>query len=503
MSHGKIFFWGGLAFLGGVGLASWWQPDFYLAGTVALGGVGALIINRKWLVIGLLLVAAGLGMMRLGLARERPEDHVSNWNDQTVELTGVIVAEPEEQEERTKLTVAVDTVSGEVAVGRVLVLVPRYPTYDYGQRLSIKGKMQTPENLNDFDYQNYLARYDIYSTMYEPAIEVTGVGGGNPVLAGLLIFKKQLARSLQRVVPEPEAGFALGILLGQQAAVGQTTRDAFRASGTMHVMAVSGYNITIVATLLIAVTKRAGRRASFLLALVGIISFVLITGAGASVVRAALMGGLVLLAGQTGRVSAIRNVLVATAVVMVAQNPLVLRFDIGFQLSFMAVVGLVYVSPRIEKYLARVPKALMLRDSLLATLSANVMTLPITLVYFGQLSPLAPLINVALLPSIPAAMAVSFATALAGLVSGPLAQLLSYPTWLILAYGIKVVQWGASLPGATLKVGQETVWWVLVAYAGVLLMIWRPTTKKALKGRLKEFGHPLHGEAGAQDQRFG
>ncbi len=501
MSRGRIFFWSGLAFLCGVGLASWWRPDFYLAVAVTLGGVGALIINRKWLVIGLILLFAGLGMMRLGAARERPENHVSAWNDQAVELTGVIVAEPEEGEERTKLTVAVDAVSGEAAVGRVLILVPRYPTYDYGQRLSIEGKMQTPENLDDFDYQNYLARYDIYSTMYEPAIEVVGTDGGNPVMAGLLIFKKQLARSLQRTVPEPEAGFALGILLGQQAAVGQTTQDAFRASGTMHVMAVSGYNITIVATLLIAITKKTGRRWSFLMALVGISAFVLITGAGASVVRAALMGGLVLLAGQTGRVSAIRNVLVATAVVMVAQNPLVLRFDIGFQLSFMAVVGLVYVSPRIEKYLARVPPALMLRDSLLATLSANVMTLPITLIYFGQFSPLSPLINVALLPSIPAAMAVSFATALAGLVSGSLAQLLSYPTWLILAYGLQVVKWGAALPGATLKLEGQMVWWALLGYLIVALLLLLPRMKMN-KTRAKKVKGTCLGEAGAQSERF-
>ncbi len=97
MSRGKIFFWCGLAFLGGVGLASVWRPDFYLAVTVMVAGVFIGLINRKWLVVGLILLLVGLGMMRLGAARERPENHVSNWNDQAVELTGVIVAEPEEQ----------------------------------------------------------------------------------------------------------------------------------------------------------------------------------------------------------------------------------------------------------------------------------------------------------------------------------------------------------------------------------------------------------------------
>ncbi len=420
--------------------------------------------------MGLIILFIGLGMIRLCQARDLPDNHVGNWNDQKVKLTGTIAAEPEELAARTKLIVAVEQAEGEAAAGKVLVLVPRYPTYEYGQKIEFGGKLQAPENFAEFDYQNYLARYGIYSTMYEPAIEVIG-RGGNPVLAALLVAKKYLAQSLQKTVPEPEAGFALGILLGQKSAVGELTQSAFRDSGTMHVMAVSGYNITIVATLMISATKWAGRRWSFFIAVIGITAFVLITGAQASVVRAALMGGLVLLAQQSGRTSGVRNVLVATAVIMVAINPLVLRFDIGFQLSFMAVLGLVYVGPLLEKYLIKVPKVLMLRESLTATLSANAMTFPISLVYFGQVSPLAPIINVILLPSIPMAMTASFIVALAGLVAVPLGEIASYPAWLILTYGIRVVKWGASLPGVSMQIAGEGRWLVLAVYMVIVISV--------------------------------
>lgn len=480
MSRGKIFFWSGLAFLAGVLADSVIDLDQIVVGVFAVSGIILVCLNKKTLVIGLMIVLVGLGMYRLQLARERPENHVSAWNDQAVALSGIITLEPDEREESTRLTLAVEEAGGEPAAGRVLIFVPRYPVYEYGQKLRVKGKLQTPENFADFDYQNYLARYGVYSTMYQPPIEVIG-SGGNPVMAGLLAGKKRLVNSIERLIPEPEAGFALGILLGQQAAVGEATQNAFRASGTMHVMAVSGYNITIVASLLIAASRRAGRRWSFLIAIIGIGAFVLITGASASVVRAALMGGLVLLSQQTGRVSSVRNVLVAAAVIMVAINPLVLRFDIGFQLSFLAVVGLVYVGPRLEKFLTRVPKALLLRESLTATLSANAMTLPITLVYFGQISPLAPLINVILLPSIPIAMGMSFVTALVGLLDPILGQLATYPTWLILTYGIKVVKWGASLPGATLLVEKNLAWLALLGYGVIAGLLGWPKIKKAFQ----------------------
>ena len=496
MSRGKLFFWNGLAFLSGVGLASFWIPNFVLVGSIVLGGIFFSVLSKKGLAVGLLLISFGLGLGRLVQFRELPANHISHWNDQTVELVGAIAVEPEEQEGRTKLTVWAEEINGEKTAGRVLILSPRYPFYEYGQHLLIRGQLQTPENFADFDYQNYLARYGIFSTMYQPKLEVIG-RGGHPFMKILLQAKKKLAQSLQRIIPEPEAGFALGILLGQQAAVGESTQESFRASGTMHVMAVSGYNITIVATLLIGVTKWAGRRGSFLLAVTGISSFVLITGASASVVRAALMGGLVLLAKQTGRVSRMRNILVATAVVMVALNPLVLRFDIGFQLSFMAVLGLVYVSPHLEKILSKVPKIFMLRESLTATLAANIMTLPITLVYFGQISPLAPLINVILLPSIPLAMALSFITALAGLTGGWLGQWLAYPSWLILTYGIRVVKWGALLPGATVNITAGMSEVILISYAGVLATWLLPKTR-LIKYCAQKKGTPK--EAGARDR---
>lgn len=490
MSRGKIFFWSGLAFLAGVMVASFWQPDRLFAWSLFLGGLGlAIIAPKKILVGGLIISCVGLGMLRLMQVRQLPDNYVSRWNSQEVDFIGTIVVEPEEREGRTKLTVAAEKISDQPITGRVLILAPRYPFYEYGQRLLIRGKLEAPENFADFDYQNYLARYGIYSTMFQPKLEVIG-SGGNLFLAGLLKAKSYLSRSLQRVIPEPETGFALGILLGQQAAVGESVQESFRASGTMHVMAVSGYNITIVASLLIGATKWAGRRWSFFLALLGIVSFVLITGASASVVRAALMGGLVLLAGQVGRVSSVRNILLAAAVAMVAINPLVLRYDIGFQLSFLAVIGLVYVSPHLEKFLAKVPRAFMLRESLSATLSANIMTVPVTLVYFGQISPLAPLVNIILLPSIPLAMALSFSAALAGLIDWHWGQVLGYPAWLVLTYGLRVVKFGAALPGATLSIAGQMSELVLAIYVpGLALWFWLKNRRLSLF-RIKKTAPP-------------
>jgi competence protein ComEC len=478
MSLGKIFFLACLAFSGGVGIGSFFMPPLYWLLGLGCGGIILMFLTGpklRCLALGLCLVFAGLGIFRCYLAGRVSALDISRYNDSDqVTVTGLVSAWPEERSNQTHLEIQVESVNEVAAAGKVLVASPRYPRYNYGDRIQVKGKLQTPAEFEDFSYKDYLARYGIRSVMYFAKISKLESGQGNKFLEKVFFLKNSLKESLQRSLPEPESGFAQRLLLGERKAMSAETLEAFKKTGTMHVVAISGYHVAIVVTLLTLLTRPLGRRWSGFIALGAISVYVLLTGASASVVRAALMGGLVLIALQIGRLSGIRNAVALAAAVMLAGNPWLLRYDIGFQLSFLAVIGIAYLSPSLEKIFRWVPNFLAFRDSFVITTAAMITTLPLSVFHFGRLALICPFVNFLLLPSIPLAMGLSFLVSLGGLVINFGQGLLAAPAWLTLHYGIRVVELGAQVPGAyfdTAKIG----WWVLaLSYAVIFsLIIWR------------------------------
>lgn len=289
---------------------------------------------------------------------------------------------------------------------------------------------------------------------------------------GVLALRDGFEVALNRSLPEPEASFASGIILGKVRKFPARLEDALRKTSTLHLVAVSGYNITVVASsilgLLLFLTVH--RKLAWWLATLGILLFTLFVGAPASAVRAAIMGFLVLLSKRVGRVSDARNALAFAGAAMLLVNPTFLRLDLGFQLSFLATIGILYVSPIIStalfsKRAIGPQKENQLKEIASDSLSAQLMVAPWILYKFGTISLGGIVANILVLPLIPLAMFLSFLTGITGFAlphAGSLVCILTYP---VLRYLLGVIGTLSRIPLVSLSPGKPSFLWVLISYA--------------------------------------
>jgi len=440
---------------------------------------------------------------------------VAQFNDKgKITLVGVVMEEPDIRSDNIKYKITATDVkpfdygyasasvfakatAGKQGIngnlGNILVVVKKYPQYQYGDRLEITGKLKTPSTSEDFDYKSYLAKDDIFSIIYWPEIKILASGQGNWLMVKLLFIKNKFANSINQILAEPQAAFLAGLLLGEKRGLPQDVMDAFSRTGTTHIIALSGFNITIIALALMGLFNffMVHRRWSFWLSVAAITLFVLMTGAASSVVRAAVMGILMLLARQVGRLYSIRNALIFAGAIMVYLNPRVLVWDLGFQLSFAATLGLVYIEPILERWFSWGEKDDMMQAKknffkktarsakiiLATTLAAQIAVLPLLIINFGQLSLIAPLANILVLPFIPLTMLLGFLSALGGLVWIYIGKILGWVTWLFLTYEIKIIELLANLSLAAISFK----WTWLgegIYYAILIFLVWRFNKKQ-------------------------
>lgn len=329
--------------------------------------------------------------------------------------------------------------------GRLRVRTMSIPERAYGEELRLSGTIRERDGTNGRDIRDRIA-----GTMVFPGIEVLGTGRGSPFIAFLLRVKSSVEDAFTRLLPPERAAFMSGLTIGETEGFSAVLREEFRRTGTSHLVALSGYNIAIIAQAIAAVAGLIfARRAAFAAATAGIFIFVLMTGAEASVVRAGIMGFLVLLADQAGRLYSFRNAIAVAAFLMVLANPYVLRLDVGFQLSFAAVAGIVYVKPALMGIfrIPHTPGFLGWRENLWTTISAQVAVLPILLFVFGSFSLLSILVNLLVLLFIPVTMAFGFLVAGLSFVSSFLAFPVAWLADLFLRYELGVIHLFSQLGG--------------------------------------------------------
>lgn len=492
VSKDKIFLVGCLGFIGGIGVASAVSlPAMVVFTTGAVGGIGCIVgvWSRRVLAAAVVLLAAGLGMVRYAATSPvvSPQ-YIHYYNGQDVLFSGYVAAEPDVRTDHVKLTIRTQSLDERLPVaGYVLVNIRPYPAYAYGDILRIRCQLQSPgvitgDDGRTFHYDRYLARYEIYSVCYRPDVTLVGTDGGSWIVAAILHTKSYFTERITSVIAEPEASFAGGLLLGARASMPEWLLDAFAATGTTHIIALSGYNITIIAVCIQHVCSSLwiGRRYAFWISAGAILFFVVMTGAPASVTRAGIMGGLVLVARQLGRMSRITNALVLAAAIMLLVNPHILASDAGFQLSFLATVGLVYLSPVVERVVRFLPAVFELRASAASTLSAIIMTTPLILISFGRVSAIAPLVNVVILPLIPFAMALGFLAGIGAILLPFIGSLVGWLAWGLLHVILSVIEVSSQLPFVSWHLPPVHWGWAGGLYALIGLFLWRYNKKPPL-----------------------
>lgn len=427
----------------------------------------------------ILLVSFTVGVVRMDIATYGIESQRAalQLNDDTV-LHGVVVREPDVRIDTQHITV--ETKDGV----RVLVITDPYREFRYGEQVRIEGNITYPEAFTTefnrtFAYDKYLhARGVTHTILYPEAIVVTD-GPATPRLPLHILYKGKAAflDALQRVVPEPSAGLGAGLLLGEKQALGDEREEIFRETGIIHIVVLSGYNVALVVLFVTTILGSfCSTRLQTILGIAAIVLFALLVGPSPTVVRASIMASLILIAAATGETYAVLRGLVFAGMVMVGINPYLLAFDTGFQLSFVATAGLILIAPLLVPYLTFIPSFASMREYVAATLATQIAVLPILLYQIGQLSLVAVVVNVLVLPLVAPAM---LATALAGagaMVENTLGLLLGSGADLILLLIISIAEWFGALPFAAVAVPPFSFWCVPVVYVAIGYIVWRATT---------------------------
>ncbi|MGC9468163.1 MAG: ComEC/Rec2 family competence protein [Anaerolineae bacterium] len=451
--------------------------------------------DRRWARRGfavLLGVLLGGGRMALSEPQITPE-HVAFYRGAgTVEVVGVVVAEPDRRSTDIRLRLRVEQLKdpdGETSDvgGRLLVYGPAHASVHYGDRIRVSGELRTPPVFPEFSYRDYLARQGIHALLRVDDISTIASHQANPLLDALFRFKVRAHEVLVSLLPEPQASLLAGILLGIEQGIPEHLDEAFVATGTSHVVAVSGFNLTLAA----ALVTRFGRRwfrgwtqliASWLIIWV----YVLLVGASAAVMRAGVMSS-VLVLGQCADRKVHGPTSVAAAVLFLTLgNPYAL-WDTGFQLSVAAMLALMLYVPPITEWAVGALERFVDPDRarrwvsgpgqiLIVTLAVQIATLGITVGTFRRISLIAPLTNQLILPIQPFVMTSGALTLAVGLLARPLGSLLGWITWVFLAYTTTVVEWTATFPLAEIKLGSmaASVGWayylVLILLSGWLML---------------------------------
>lgn len=502
----------GCAWLAGIALASLLRPPPGLLWPLAFPPLAGLLLWRRDpqpRLLNACLLTLILGALRFSTTVPHfDESSLAFYNDKgSVTLQGLVAGEPDVRDRWTNLRVAARRLKADgewIEVrGTVLVRAPRYPAYNYGDELEIEGSLETPPEFSDFSYRDYLARQGVYSLLRRPRITLLARGRGNPFYAALYALKGRAQAVIAAILPEPQASLLTGILLGVERGIPADVMEAFNATSTSHVIAISGFNISLLAGILSRVGRRLLGRRSAIFAVAGIVVYTILVGAYAAVVRAAIMGCLYIIATHYGRRGDALTSLVAAAMLMTLAQPLVL-WDVGFQLSFAATLGLILHTPFVHQGLTRLlargmggeraqQMARLLNEVFTVTLVAQFMTLPIIVYHFRRLSLIGLPANFLILPAQPGVMIWGGLATLLGLIILPLGRIVGWVAWLFLTYTLKVVELMAQVPYASLEVGRPGLTLVGLYYGllvGGLALIQRGMMPLRAMGRRLARGLP-------------
>ncbi|NQT31869.1 MAG: ComEC/Rec2 family competence protein [Deltaproteobacteria bacterium] len=471
-------------------------PALILIGLVPLTLLFFFRKKLKAIILTAVCLTAFLGGALCYQASLPPDDasHLRFYNGQEVEIKGMVSADPEIKDKSTHIRLSASQMNGEDVSGDALLFVPRYPEYDYGDVLQVKGKLETPAQLGDFDYKGYLENQGIYATMLYPDIEVLETGEGLAPLEWVYSLKNSLSRSIAQTMPEPAASLAQGVVLGIRYNIPQSIKDDFARTGTAHLLAISGLHLSILAGILLSIGIRLFGKKRYIyiwLALGVIWLYALITGLNPPVVRGAIMASLFLGAELLGRQRTAITSLAFAAAVMVGIDPPILR-GAAFQLSFLGMAGLIFIAPplmslgrklvagTIGEEGAGASIATIVTDSFSVTLAAIIAVWPVVAHYFGIVSLVGPLATFLALPALPAIIVLGTAGGIIGLVFLPVAQGIGWLAWLFASYMLLIVKGLAALPVSAVEVDWVSTPLMVTYYAIIAIVIWLVSSRKRL-----------------------
>jgi competence protein ComEC len=435
-------------------------PQLYLILGLALVVSSFFVFSRRYA----FAVMFGIGVFLISIssfqARElnliRQNEAISA---EKVEIEGYVSGVTTTNEFGQTIPISITSVNGLPEQAKLKVYAPAYPTFDYAQKLRFTTKVKPYGDKkwrlvpSGYVGEANLSDYIVIGTQEGPLITLQG---------WLFGVRDKFNESLSRSLAAAESGLASGLILGEKALITPEVIRQLQISGTTHIIALSGYNITIIIGLFVIFDKKLTRLMRLLVPVVFILLFVLMTGGAASLIRAAIMGFMPLLAVYLGRESDSFIAILCSAAIMLLFNPFLALFDVGFQLSFAALAGMIYLAPLVLRPLGSLPEYI--SGPFSETVGAQIAAMPLLAYYFGSVSLISPISNLIILSMVPAGMLIAFVIGLSGLIWQPLATFLAIPGYIILHSINLLIAFFGSLPAASRSLKIESPVWILLAY---------------------------------------
>ncbi len=449
-------------------------------------------LGQLFSLIFIILFCFGIGVFRYEFSEWNKTDKIldSVIGDKVI-VTGILSDEPQEKSGGVGYVIDIDEVSvgkqSKKVKGRAIFTVSPYPQFSYGDKVSVKGSLILPEVVDTgdgpiFNYPAYLAVGGIYYKIDRPNVALISHHQGSVIKESLFLIKKFFLKKIESILPQPHAALLEGLLLGAKRSLGKDLETDFRRAGIIHIVVLSGYNITIIAEAMMTILSFLPRTIAIGSGCIGIVLFSIMTGGTATIIRSSVMSILVLLAKLIRRDYEINRALLFAAAMMVFWNPKILVFDPSFQLSFLSTVGLIHVSPFVKRKLSFVTEKWKMRETLVSTLSTQLFVLPFLLFQMGEFSTVALVVNILVLSFIPATMLFGFMAIVLSLFHVVIAVPFSSICYLLLQYELSVVGFFSHLSFATIKIhnftlSRMTIWYAF--YGAFFLFVYRRRKKKA------------------------
>ncbi len=481
-----------LGFISGVAFASLhleeYVAEFLFAPTIIAGAILYWLARNKSHRPKILafICAVVLGASHVFISNYfSPAGRLDECLGKKISFRGLTVADPSISEKNVGLVIKIlDYKSFEEKCAQkelfegmlVRVQYPLYPVFFYGDEVSVKGAIKAPENFSkegstsSFDYVGYLASQGIYYLIDQPHVSFVGHDQGNFVVGALQKIKRNFVAHIESTFAQPHGALVAGLLLGIKSSLGKDLQEDFRRVGLVHIIVLSGSNVTLIAQTIIAAFAFLPRLGGAVAALTGITLFAFLAGTSPTVVRASVMASLAVCASLVWREYSVFRALLCAAVAMVLLNPQLVIFDPSFQLSFLATLGLILLSPIVERWFAWVPDRFGMREVLVSSISTQIFMTPFLLFLMGQVSVVSLVVNIVVLPLVPYAMLFGFLGAVFSYIHPIFALPFAGITHLLLSFIFWIVQKHSRIPFASVSIETWGIWQTIFSY--LIFSVW-------------------------------
>jgi competence protein ComEC len=395
-------------------------------------------------------------------------------NLEVVEKEGIIVSELIENTKTNSFVLKFDDNK------KVLIHTNKYESYNYGDKLLVIGKFKIPEKFDEkFNYPKYLQKDGIIFTSFYPEIKILEKDFQKDLKFYIFKFKGSLIKKSKLFFDKQTSDLVLGVLLGVKSSIDEEVKENFRKSGLIHIIVLSGFNLTIIAYFIYFLLQKFGRKTKYLFSIIFVILFVIMVGAGATVVRAGIMIILFILGKFFRRNSSALNALVLAGAIMIYHNPMILLYDPSFQLSFVATLGLVSFYEILEKLMKFLPERFAIKEIIVSNISVQIVVIPLLIYLMGEFSVISLIPNILVLPLIPVFMLSAFVSIILGFV--PFVFITTILSNLI----IFISNYFGSLRFSTIQVEIDSIKTLLTIYLIIIAVIFIINLNKKIKEKQK------------------